>query len=140
MISWPVQQVLVDLAKRSRPHETCGVLLRWGATGEYMAAVPGPNYSSRPTEEFYLDPELPELIRARCGSPGDEVALWHSHPTSSYHPSRPDFLLMERIKPMPMAIVGLKPFPIIVLYGWEPGHRRIVALAKFRLPVLKGDG
>lgn len=109
-----------ELIERSlnNANEVCGFILS-GIVYECD------NRSDDPENTF----QLPKWKVSRlCVSAGDgELIFWHSHPKSRPVPSKGDIDFMERTK-RPHVIVGLKPFPIVVLYGWE--GKRIVQMEK----------
>lgn len=70
-------------AEREYPNEACGVLL---LVGNKIQTVQCKNIAPLPKEHFILDPDDYELAADR----GEVVAIWHSHPEASSHPSDAD--------------------------------------------------
>lgn len=103
---------LFERARLDAPKEACG-LFKMGHSVLY-GFIQVENISPDPEHEFRMRcPDVPMLRNE---------GIWHSHPTTRPHLSRPDEDLMRHYD-VPMVIVGVQ-HPTITLYRLEAGKVR----------------
>jgi len=84
----PLYEALLEEARRSLPHECCGLL---GGHGEQATQIfPATNALASPTAYDIVVPELIRLFRRLRAEKLDLVGIYHSHPASDNFPSRRD--------------------------------------------------
>jgi proteasome lid subunit RPN8/RPN11 len=102
VISAEVRSALVEHAEAELPNEACGLLVLRDGVAERL--VPGRNRAASPYRfELEVDPETWFLE-----DEGYELAVFHSHPSSSPRPSRTDVENIGLWEGRPYVILSLR--------------------------------
>ena len=120
------------LLEAQHPNEACGVL-QCDQNGVLSRVIQLTNYAPDPTLEFWMNPL--DLQRVQELST-EQIALWHSHPTSRWNLSREDGHVMRTTR-LPMVIVAAIPYPSVSVYEhYSNGTcRMIIRTACIKIPV-----
>lgn len=83
-ISHRLRDRLYARAQHQAPREACGLIVR--SEGGRLLFYAADNLAAQPEHQFVLDPRAFQLATDL----GEVVAIWHSHPNASAHPSMAD--------------------------------------------------
>lgn len=101
MLTFELEQQLLNIAQKSVPYEMCGILCRSGKTGEIFFKET-PNVHETPKTHFRIHARQVAAVSIA----GDSVvAFVHSHPNGTSEPSDKDMVEMN-IQNKPYIIVG----------------------------------
>ena len=106
--------LLYACAAEQAPREACGLLVR-NAAGE-LRLHPADNLAEQPEHQFTLDPHA----WLAASAAGEVVAVWHSHPNASAHPSMADRAQCEA-SGLPWVILGWPSGTLVQIEpcGWQ---------------------
>ncbi len=109
-----LRQALYDYAGQQAPREACGLIVQ-GPDGA-LSFTPAANLAADPEQQFALDPAAWLVATER----GEVVAVWHSHPHASAHPSMADRAQCEA-SGLPWAITGWPSGTLVQVKpcGWQ---------------------
>jgi proteasome lid subunit RPN8/RPN11 len=87
-----IYEALLEQARAELPNECCGLLAgrREGAVGRVARRYPLVNASASPVEYLSEGPSHLAAHRDLCKAGLEELAVYHSHPTTEPIPSRTD--------------------------------------------------
>ena len=109
-----LRDLLYACAGEQAPREACGLLVR-NAAGE-LRLHPAGNLAEQPEHQFAIDPHA----WLAASAVGEVVAVWHSHPHASAHPSMADRAQCEA-SGLPWVILGWPSGTLVQIEpcGWQ---------------------
>lgn len=110
MLSGKIKQQLKELTMAAYPNEVCALITT-------DSVVPIKNVSARPSDGFVMRPiELAAALDEHT-----PIAIFHSHPDDTAHPSEHDLVRMNRAdEPLPWVIMSWPDYDLTVTQPQQP--------------------